>query len=153
MISMDLASMPVSRRGNGSFLLVTDIFTKLMTAIALANTRAETIVDALWCRWFGYYGLPKLLQSDQGDNVDGTKVRQLCEELAIKKLQFSAYHPAGNGSAERAIGSLKTILRYMCLSRGIPITEWDELLPEDILMFNNTQNTSQSKRSSRPTVG
>ena len=31
MISMDLASMPVSRRGNGSFLLVTDIFTKLMT--------------------------------------------------------------------------------------------------------------------------
>ena len=64
MISMDLASMPVSRRGNGSFLLVTDIFTKLMTAIPLTNSRAETIVDALWCRWFGYYGLPKLLQSD-----------------------------------------------------------------------------------------
>ena len=142
MISMDLASMPVSRRGNGSFLLVTDIFTKLMTAIPLTNSRAETIVDALWCRWFGYYGLPKLLQSDQGSNVDGTKVRQLCEELAIKKLRSSAYHPAGNGSAERAIGSLKTILRSMCLSRGIPITQWDELLPEAILMFNNTQNKS-----------
>ena len=68
MISMDIASMPVSKRGNGSFLLVTDIFTKLMTAIALTNTRAEIIVDALWCRWFGFYGLPKLLQSDQGSN-------------------------------------------------------------------------------------
>ena len=134
--------MPVSRRGNGSFLLVTDIFTKLMTAIPLTNSRPETIVDALWCRWFGYYGLPKLLQSDQGSNVDGTKDRQLCEELAIKKLRSSAYHPAGNGSAERAIGSLKTILRSMCLSRGIPITQWDELLPEAILMFNNTQNKS-----------
>ena len=73
LISMDLASMPVSRRGNESFLLVTDIFTKLMTAIPLANTRAETIVDALWCRWFGYYGLPKLLQSDHGSNVDAPK--------------------------------------------------------------------------------
>ena len=30
----------------------------------------------------------------------------------------------------------------MCLSRGIPITQWDELLPEAILMFNNTQNKS-----------
>ena len=142
MISMDLASMPVSRRGNGSFLLVTDIFTKLMTAIALPNSRAETVVDALWYRWFSYYGLPKLLQSDQGSNVDGTKVRQLCKDFAIKKLRSSAYHPAGNGSAERAIGSLKTILRSMCLSRGIPITQWDEILPEAILMFNNTQNKS-----------
>ena len=113
-----------------------------MTAIPLTNARAETIVDALWCRWFGYYGLPKLLQSDQGSNVDGTKVRQLCEQLTIKRLRSSAYHPAGNGSSERAIGSLKTILRSMCLSRGIPITQWDELLPEAILMFNNTRNKS-----------
>ena len=62
MISMDLASMPVFRKGNGSFLLATDIFTKLMTAIALPNSRAEAVVDALWCRWFSYYGLQKLLQ-------------------------------------------------------------------------------------------
>ena len=32
----------------------------------------------------------------------------------------------------------------MCLSRGIPITQWDELLPEAILMFNNTQNKSSN---------
>ena len=142
MISMDIASMPISKKGNCYFLLVIDIFSKLMTAIALPNAQAETIVDALWYRWFGYFGLPRFLQSDQGNNVDGKKIREMCKDLAIKKLRSSAYHPAGNGSAERAIGYLKTILRSMCLSRGIPISDWDKLLPEAILMFNDTQNSS-----------
>ena len=74
--------------------------------------------------------------------MDGSKIRKLCEELAIKKVRSSTYHPAGNGSAERAIGFLKTILRSMCLSRNIDINRWDEILPEAILHFNNTQNSS-----------
>ena len=136
MISLDLASMPTSRRGNSWFLLVIDTFSKLITAVALPNAHADTIVDALWYRWFGYFGMPKFLLSDQGSNVDGKTVRELCKELAIKKLRSSTYHPAGNGSAERAIGYLKTILRSMCLSRNVTVFEWDELLPEAILMFN-----------------
>ena len=142
MIAIDIASMPTSRRGNCCFLLVIDMFSKLMTAVALPNAHADTIVDALWYRWFGYFGMPRFLQSDQGSNVDGKTVRELCKELAIKKLRSSSYHPAGNGSAERAIGYLKTILRSMCLSRNFTVFEWDELLPEAILMFNSTQNKS-----------
>ena len=114
MISIDIGSMPQSHSGNQHFLLVTDNFSKLSTAIPVPNTRASTLVSSLWAHWFGHYGIPKWLQSDQGSNVDGTVMRKLCEDLAIKKLRSSTYHPAGNGSAERAIQSLKTILRSMC---------------------------------------
>ena len=142
MISLDLGSMPRSVNGNKGFLLIVDAFSKLMTATALPNAHADTLVDAIWLRWFSYFGLPKFIQSDQGSNVDGNKVRKICEDLAIKKLWSSSYHPAGNGSAERAIGSLKTILRSICLSRCIPIDRWDEVLPEAILHFNTMQNSS-----------
>jgi hypothetical protein len=142
MISLDLGSMPASLSGNNGFLLIVDTFSKLMTAVALPDSKADTIVSSIWSRWFGYYGLPKFLQSDQGQNVDGQKIRKMCEDLAIKKLRSSSYHPAGNGSAERAIGTLKTILRSICLSRNISINRWDEILPEAILHYNTMQNSS-----------
>ena len=117
------------------------VISKLMTAITLPNAHADTLVDAIWLRWFSYFGLPKFQQSDQGSNVelDGNMVRKMCEDLAIKKLRSSSNHPAGNGSAERAIGSLKTILRSICLSRSITIDRWDEVLPEAVLHFNTMQ--------------
>ena len=128
MISMDIGSMPTSSSGNSCFLLITDNYSKLTTAIAMPNAQGETLVNGLWRHWFSYYGLPKILQSDQGNNVDGTKIRQLCADLAIKKVRSSTYHPAGNGSAERAISFLKTLMRSMCLSRMIGISNWDQVL-------------------------
>ena len=141
-ITMDIASMPTSLNGNSYFLLITDILSKLSTAIAMPNAKADTLIKSIWQHWFGYYGIPKSLQSDQGQNVDGNTVRKMCEDLAIEKLRSSAYHPAGNGSAERAIQSLKTLLRSMCNSRNISIHQWDQLLPEAILNLNNTTNAS-----------
>ena len=142
MISMDIGSMPCSKKGNSYFLLITDNFSKLSTAVPLANAKGDALVDSLWANWFGYYGIPKLLQSDQGSNVDGKAVRRLCEALAIRKIRSSTYHPAGNGSAERAIGFMKTLLRAMCHSRNVSIHCWDTILPEAILIFNSTKNSS-----------
>ena len=142
MVAINIASMPTSVRGNEYFLLIVDNYSKLMTAIAMWDAKAETITDNLWRNWFCYFGIPKFLQSDQGSNVYGEKVRKLCAELAMKKVRSSSYHPQGNGSAERAIGFLKTILRSMCLSRSLNISHWDDILPEAILHYNNTTNAS-----------
>ena len=74
-----------------------------MTATALPNAHADTLVDAIWVRWFSYFGLPKFIQSDQGSNVDGNKVRKMCEDLAIKKLRSSSYpQPATGVQKERS---------------------------------------------------
>ena len=67
--------------GNNGFLLIIDAFSKMMTAVALPNARANTIVDAIWERWFSYYGLPKYMQSHQAKNVDGQEIRKMFEDL------------------------------------------------------------------------
>ena len=153
MVAIDIASMPTSVRGNGYFLLIVDNYSKLMTAIAMQDAKAETITDKLWRNWFCYFGIPKFLQSDQGSNVDGEKFRKLCADLAIKKVRSSNYHPQGNGSAERAIGFLKTILRSMCLSRSLNISRWDDVLPEAIQNCNNTTNASTKFSPSQVAYG
>ena len=57
-------------------------------------------------------------------------------------MHSSQYHPEGNGSTERSIGSIKSILRFMCQSRSVPITDWDILFDEATLAYNNTVNKS-----------
>ena len=146
MIAIDVASMPMSNEGNCCFLLIIDTFSKLAAAAALPNQRARTLVRALWTHWFSYFGIPKYLQSDQGKNVNGDEIMKLCKGLGIKKLKSSPYHPEGNGSAERAIGSLKTLVRSMCASRNILLEDWDKVLPE--AMMNNNMAPNQSSKFS-----
>ena len=47
MVAIDIASMPTSVRGNGFFLLIVDNYSKLMTAIAMRDAKAEAITDNL----------------------------------------------------------------------------------------------------------
>ena len=124
------------------FLLTIDCNTKLISAKALPSQKADVLKHGLWTHWFSHFGIPKSLISDQARNVDGTVIQKLCKELGIVKIRSSPYHPQGNGSAERAIGSLKTTLRSMCASRGISIHEWDSLLPEAVLATNASCNKS-----------
>ena len=143
-LCIDIASMPVSTCGNSCFLQMIDADTKFAATIALPNQLAESIRDALWPKWFAYFGIPASILSDQGPNIDGKIIRQLCDQLHIKKLHSSPYHPEGNGSTERSIGSIKSVLRAMCQSRGVDIRDWDTLLDEATLAYNSTTNKSAS---------
>ena len=48
MISIDIAAMPLSLKGNQNFLLVTDNLSKLSTSIPVQDTQASTLISALW---------------------------------------------------------------------------------------------------------
>ena len=86
--------------------------------------------------------MPKKLLSDQAKNMDGAVINQLCTELKIQKRHSSPYHPQENGSAERAIGTMKLRLFAMCQSRGMDISDWDLIVPKAILLMNNQVNKS-----------
>ncbi len=134
--------MPCSDRGNAYFLQMIDANTKFAATAAITDQQAETIKKALWPKWFSYFGIPKSLLSDQGQNVDGKVIKNLCKKLNITKMHSTPYHPEGNGSAERSIGSIKTIIRTMCQARNVPVKDWDLLLDEATLAYNSTVNKS-----------
>ena len=142
MISIDVATMPESPRNNSCFLVIIDYLSKFNNAIALPHQRASLIKAALWKSWFGIFGIPRKLISDQATNLDGDTVNQLCSELGIEKRHSSPYHLQGNGSAERIIGTIKQRISAMCEDRGLDVSEWDLLLPEAVLMTNNQINKS-----------
>ena len=141
-LCIDIASMPKSHRGKSYFLQMIDANTKFIATAALDDQQAETIRKVLWPKWFAYFGIPRSLLSDQGTNVDGNVIRALCKRLNILKIHSSPWHPQGNGSTERSIGSIKTIIRAMCESRGVAAENWDILLDEATLAYNNTVNKS-----------
>ena len=142
MLAIDIGSFPVSKRGNNCFLMMLDSNTKFMAVSAMKGQKADVVKSALWDKWYPYFGIPEELCSDQGKNVDGEVIRKLCEDLNIKKIRSSPFHPQGNGSAEKAIGTLKTIMRSMIQSRKLDLSDWDAILPEAILAANNMVNKS-----------
>ena len=141
-LCIDIACMPQSNRGKSYILQMIDANSKFVATAALTNQQADTIRATLWPKWFSYFGIPRTLLSDQGKNVDGNVIRDLCKKLNITKMHSSPYHPEGNGSTERSIGSVKCIVRSMCEARGMAAEDWDLLLDEATLAYNSTVNKS-----------
>ncbi|KAJ8884985.1 hypothetical protein PR048_011181 [Dryococelus australis] len=47
------------------------------------------------------YGIPQVLLSDQGLNLNGKLFQRICRLLKIEKIKTTAYHPQSNGSLQR----------------------------------------------------
>ena len=140
-ISLDIAFMPKDHHGFQYCLLIADIFSKYITTVPLKDQTASIIVEALLSHWIYIHGTPYYILSDQGSNVNGNTIREVCNVLGIEKRRSSAYHSQGNGFAERNIRNVKDILRSAILSRKSPQYRWRSLLPEVTLALN----TSESK--------
>ena len=141
-VCIDVGTMPISIYGNKKFLLMVDDVSKFVVTAYMKDETSESIIRAIWNKWIPYFGVPMDLHSDQGSNVDGTKVRELCRMLGIDKTRSAPYHPEGNGSCERSIGSLKTMMSSVCNSRSLAVQQWDSVLDECTLAYNNTTNQS-----------
>ena len=48
------------------------------------------------------FGIPKILQHDQGTEFCNRIIQFICEKIGIKEAISSAYHPQTNGLTERS---------------------------------------------------
>jgi hypothetical protein len=119
-----------------------DMTTKYAAAAPIEDQTAPLISQALWEHWFSKMGLPSILLSDQGRNVNGSIINRLCETLRIEKRKSSPYHPQGNSTSERTIGTVKSRVRSMLSSRKLSVYDWDLVLQEAMLYINNQANDS-----------
>ena len=141
-IALDVSYMPKNNKGFEYFLIIGDLFSKYIEAVPMKDQTAPTIINALMTRWIIYtHGTPHFILSDQGSNVDGETVKEICNTLGIEKRRSSAYHSQGNGFAERNIRNVKDMLRTVLLQRKLNQSKWASLLPELVFALN----TSESK--------
>ena len=135
-ISLDLATMTPSYDGFKYIMLITDGMSKFSEICPLRNMTAPAVVKNIERNWIARHGVPSTLLTDQGAQVDGEEVRELCNRYNIEKKRSSPYHPEGDGISERPIGVMKGLFRRKICDKNIPQRKWTDLVPEVQLAMN-----------------
>ncbi|XP_067263779.1 uncharacterized protein [Chanodichthys erythropterus] len=130
--------LPKSKAGNQFLLTIMCSATRFPEAVPLRKITAPVVIKAL-LKFFSTFGLPKVVQTDQGTNFLSNVFRQVLKTLGITHRISSAYHPESQGAIERFHQTLKSMLRKYCLSSG---KEWDEGVP--LVLFAVREATQES---------
>ncbi len=103
--------------------------TRYAEAILLCSIKAPLIVKEL-VKFCTTFGLPRVIQTDQGSNFTSKVFAQALAELGVTHKMSSAYHPEAQGALERFHQTLKYMLRAFCVETD---KDWVDGLP--LLMF------------------
>lgn len=130
--------LPKSKAGNQFLLTIMCSATRFPEAVPLRRITAPVIIKAL-IKFFSTFGLPKIVQTDQGTNFLSNVFRQVLKTLGISHRISSPYHPESQGAIERFHQTLKSMLKKYCLSSG---KEWDDGVP--LVLFAVREATQES---------
>ena len=117
-------------------LVLQDHFSKYVVAYVVKDQTACTAAETLRNGYFGLFGSPAYLVSDQGKAFTGHVITHLCELYGVQKLRTSPYHAQTNGQVERMN---QTIIRMIGKLEEDRKACWSEHLPELLLAYNATR--------------
>uniref|UniRef100_A0A669DG53 Gypsy retrotransposon integrase-like protein 1 n=1 Tax=Oreochromis niloticus TaxID=8128 RepID=A0A669DG53_ORENI len=92
--------LPRTKAGNQFLLTIMCATTRFPEAIPLRKITAPTVIKAL-LKFFSTFGLPRVVQTDQGSNFQSKLFKQTLQSLGIKHIPSSPYHPQSQGALER----------------------------------------------------
>ena len=119
-------------------LVLQDHFSKYIVAYVVKDQTACTATKTLRNGYFGLYGVPAYLISDQGKAFMGHIITHLCDLYGVQKLGTSPYHSQTNGQVEPMS---QTIIRMIGKLEEDKKACWSEHLPELLLAYNATCST------------
>ena len=94
--TVPLKEEPVIR----NVLVLQDHFSKYVVAYVVEDQTAHTAAETLRIGYFGLFGAPAYLVSDQGKAFTGHVITHLCELYGVQKLRTLPYHAQINGQVE-----------------------------------------------------
>ena len=116
-------------------LVLQDHFSKYVVAYVVKDQTARTTTETLRIGYFGLFGAPAYLVSDQGKAFTGHVITHLCELYGVQKLRTSPYHAQTNGQMERMN---QTIICMIGKLEEDKKACWSEHLPELLMAYNAT---------------
>ena len=119
-------------------LVLQDHFSKYVVAYVVKDQTAHTAAETLRNGYFGLFGVPAYLISDQGKAFTGHIITHLCDLYGVQKLRNSPYHAQTNGQVERMN---RTIIRMISKLEEDKKACWSEHLPELLFAYNTTCST------------
>ena len=116
-----------------NMLVLQDHFSKYVVVYVVKDQTARTTAETLRNGYFGLFGAPAYLVSDQGKAFMGHIITHLCDLYGVQKLRTSPYHAQTNGQVE--------CMNQMIIHMISKLEEdkkacWSEHLPELLLAYN-----------------
>lgn len=133
-VQIDLVTdLPPSPEGFKYVLVLVDVASKFCLLRPMKDKSASSVAIAL-LDIVRDFGLPRVLQTDQGREFDNLLVANLCQSFGIDHRMSSAYSPRTNGLVERTNRTWTTIIRklaFFCQHL------WPKFLPITQLFMND----------------
>ena len=92
------------------YLVVVDYFSRFVELAQISNMTSTTVINHLRSI-FARYGIPSILRSDGGPCYRSKEFAAFAIKYDFKHVMSSPYFPHGNGEAERAVRTVKTMLK------------------------------------------
>jgi len=132
-VAMDLVGpLPISEEKYEFILVITDVFTRFSLLRPLRSKAAKEVALCLWEN-FCSFGVPKILQSDQGSEFVNEVIRNLLQSVGISHRLIAAYSPSTNGVVERINAVIMSTLKKSL--KGAQ-NQWPLYVPYSQLSFN-----------------
>lgn len=101
---------------NGNiYLLVVDYYSKFIEIVELKSTLSTSIINHIK-GIFSRYGIPETLVSDGGPQFSSTEFANFSREWCFSHVTTSPYNSQSNGQAERAVQTIKYLLKICSYS-------------------------------------
>jgi hypothetical protein len=134
MIGIDYCGpLKCTPRENQYVLVITDYFTRHVTAIALPNNTAEITAQALFNQYFCIYGIPAVILSDQGSHFRNQLMHNISSLIGFNMIHSTPYHPQTNGVVERFNA---TFIPQISKLQDNQHNNWDEYLQAVVFAYN-----------------
>lgn len=126
-LAIDLVGpLPKTRNGKKHILVITDRYSKLSRATAMAQVTAPYIASVMLNTWIFPYGIPDSILTDNGPQFIADFFEHLCAILGVKRVPITAYHAQTNGQTERYNQTLERRLRHYVNDHQ---DDWDTFVP------------------------
>jgi transposase InsO family protein len=136
-----------------TYLLVVDYYSRFIEIAKLSRLTTEEVV--LHCKSiFARHGIPEEIISDNGPQFISESFSEFSRKYHFRHITSSPYHPISNGEAERAVGTIKSLLKkaedpYLAILayRVTPLP--NGYSPSQLLMGRILRSTVPSSREIR----
>lgn len=93
-----------------TYLLVVDYFSRYPEVVKMTSTTSEATITALKAV-FSRHGIPEVLRTDNGPQYASLEFQEFSETYGFCHLTSSPRYPQSNGQAERAVRTVKLVLK------------------------------------------
>ena len=113
MVCMDTAHVTISPGKTEVFFVAVDVFTKWVEVRSAPRETSLALAAFLRTDIIQRHGCPDVILTNNGPPYAGAIFQAECHRWGLQHLTSAAYHPEGNGLAERTIGTLKRCMERL----------------------------------------